>query len=196
MRVFIFAHLHDEMGGRCPRHVHQYRACASNLRGLLVEVRPIERHPVIASIAAKDRARLKTNHCFTAIPDPSGVVTVTGGDVRIGAVTGDAARAPYTTAVDAVEGAGGPCCYTGRIIYGHSHQPPIKKVAIPVAPISNVKNVAHNGERRALALDLWSESPTIVLSRQLHVHRPAGIDGAGVHVKGNDVMFLGYAAIG
>src|SRR4029077_4610560 len=123
MRVSIFAHLDDEMGGRCARHVHQYRARARNLRGRLVEARPIERHPVIAGIAAKDRARLKTNHCFTAIPDPSGVDTVTGGNERIGAVTGDTASAPYTAADGAVQSAGGPCCYTGWIIYRHSHQP-------------------------------------------------------------------------
>src|SRR6266513_3450351 len=98
MRVFIFAHLHDEMGGRCARHIYQYRACASNLRVLLVEARPIERHPVIAGIAAKDRARLKTNHCFATIPDPSGVETVTGANERIGAVTGHPASAPYTAA--------------------------------------------------------------------------------------------------
>jgi len=47
-----------------------------------------------------------------------------------------------------------------------------------------------------LHLVRWNESCAVVLSRQLHVHRPAGIDGARVHVKGNDVMFLGRAAIG
>ena len=51
-------------------------------------------------------------------------------------------------------------------------------------------------ERRSLLLDRWSEGRAVVLSRRLHVHRPAGIDVARVHVKGNDVMFLGRAAIG
>src|SRR4029453_1108594 len=127
MRIFIFAQLDDEMGGRCARHIHQYRTGARNLRGRLVEARPVERHPVIAGIAAKDRARLKTNHCFTAIPDASGVVTVTGANERISAVTGDTASAPYPAPEGAAGGAGGPCCYTGRIIYRHSHSPAIKK---------------------------------------------------------------------
>src|SRR4029077_8991407 len=120
-------------GGRCARHIHQYRARGRNLSVPLVEARPIERHPVIAGIAAKDRTRLKANHCFTAIPDPSGVVTVTGANERIGAVTGDTASAPYTAAHGAVEGAAGPCGYTGRIIYRHANQPAMIDVAIPMA---------------------------------------------------------------
>ena len=72
----------------------------------------------------------------------------------------------------------------------------MKDVAIRVAPISNIKNVAHNAERRTLHLVRWNESRAIVLSRQLHVHRPARIDATRVHVKGNDVMFLSVAAIG
>src|SRR5437016_10298421 len=103
MRVFIFAHLHDEMRRRRSRHVHQHRARASNLRGRLVEGRPIERHPVNARIAAKYRARLKTNHCFTAAPGGR-LESVSGANERTGAVTGDAASAPYTAA----DGAGGP----------------------------------------------------------------------------------------
>ena len=51
-------------------------------------------------------------------------------------------------------------------------------------------------ERRSLLLDRWSEGRAVVLSCQLHVHRPARIDGARVHVKRNDVMFYGRAAIG
>src|SRR4029453_2394782 len=186
----------DETGGRCARHIDQYRARGRNLRVPLVEARPIERHPVIAGIAAKDRARLKTNHCFTAIPDPSGVVTVTSASERIDAVTGHTASAPYTASGGAVEGAWGPCCYTGWIIYRHAHQPAIKKVAIPVAPISNIKNVAYDGERRALHLVRRNESCAVILSRQLHVHRPAGFDSARTPFKRNDVMFLGVATIG
>ena len=51
-------------------------------------------------------------------------------------------------------------------------------------------------ERRSLHLDRWSEGRAVVLGHHLHVHRPARIDGARVHVKGNDVMFYGRAAIG
>src|SRR5206468_46246 len=148
--------------------------------------------PVIAGRPSKDRARLKTNHCFAAAPDPSSVVSVAGGNEQIGAVTGDAANSPYTAA----HGAGGPCRYAGRIIYWHAHQPAMIKVAIINAPIRNIKNVAHDGERSSLRLSRWSEGRAIVLGCQLHVHRPARIDGARVHIKGNDVMFYGRAAIG
>ena len=72
----------------------------------------------------------------------------------------------------------------------------MKEAAIPHAPISNIKNVAHDGERRSLQLNRCSEGRAVVLSRRLHVHRPAGVDGARVHVKRNDVMFYGRAAIG
>ena len=69
--------------------------------------------------------------------------------------------------------------------------------AIPHAPISNIQNVAHDPERRSLLLDRCNEGTFVVwLNGQLHVHRPAWVDGARVHVKRNDVMFDGRAAIG
>src|SRR6266496_1037432 len=107
-----------------------------------VEVQPIERHPVIARVAAKDWARLKTNHCVAAAPVRR-LVSITGGNKRIGAVTGDAASAPYTAA----DIAGGPCCYTGWIIYRHSHQPAMIEAGIPEAPISDIKNVVLEVQR-------------------------------------------------
>src|SRR5262245_2034123 len=108
---------------------------------MLVVGQPIQRCPVIAGVAAKDRPRLKNNHCCAAAPVRR-LESVTGGNKRIGAVTGDTASAPYTAACDA----GGPCCYTGWIIYRHSHQPAMKRAAIRHAPISNIKNVAHDGQ--------------------------------------------------
>src|SRR4029453_19302403 len=196
MGIFIFAQLDDETGGRCARDIHQHWTRPRNLSELLVEARPIERHPVITGIAAKDRARLKPNYCFTAIPDPSGAVTVPGANEQISAVTGHTARAPYTAADGAASGTGGPCCYTGRIIYRYAHQPSIKNVTIPVAPICNINNVAHDAERRTLHVVRWNESRAILMSRQLHIHRPARVNGPRVHVKRNNVMFLGRTAIG
>src|SRR4029453_2774395 len=118
MGIFIFAQLDDETGGRCARDVHQHRTRACNLSGLLVEARPIERHPVIAGIAAKDRARLKPNYCFVAAPVRR-LKSVTGANEQISAVTGHTASAPYTAA----DSAGRPCCYTDRIIYRYAHNP-------------------------------------------------------------------------
>jgi hypothetical protein len=106
--------------------------------------------------------------------------SVTRGNERIVALAGDAANAPYSAA----NGAGGPCCYAGWIIYRHAHQPAMVKAAIPHAPIPNIKNVARDGERRSLLLDRCSELHPVVYSHRLHVYGPAGIDGARVHVKG------------
>ena len=153
---------------------------------------PIDRSPIIAGRSAKDRARLKTNHCFAAAPDPSSVVSVAGGNVQIGAVTGDAANSPYTAA----HGAGGPCRYAGWIIDRHAQDPAIIDVAIIHASICDIKNVTQDGQRRSLRLSRWSEGRAVVLGGHLHVHRPAGIDGARVYIKGNDVMLYGRAAIG
>ena len=135
---------------------------------------------------------MKTNHCFAAAPDPSSVVSVTGGNVGIGPITGDAANSPYTAA----NGAGGPCRYAGWIIYRHAHHPAMIDAAIPHAPISNIKNVACDAECSSLLLDRCNEGRAVVLGCHLHVYRPAWIDGARVHVKRNDVMFYGRPAIG
>src|SRR5206468_7235820 len=152
--------------------------------------------PVIAGITAKDRARLKTNHCFAPAPDPSSVVSVTSRNEWIRAITGHAANSPYAAPGGTVSGARGPCRYAGWIIYRHAHQPAIKGGAIRHATISNIKNVAHDPECSSLLLDRCREGRAVVLGRQLHVHRPAGVDGTRVHVKRNDVMFDGRAAIG
>src|SRR4030095_196690 len=82
-----------------------------------------------------------------------------------------------------------PCCYGGRITYRHSHQPAMPETAIPQAPISNVKNVAHDAERRSLLLDRCIEVDPVVCSCRLHVHGPAGIYLACIHIKRSNKMF-------
>ena len=47
------------------------------------------------------------------------------------------------------------------------------QVAIIQAPISNIKNVAQNGQRRSLTLGRWSEGRAVVLGCHLHVNGPA-----------------------
>jgi hypothetical protein len=158
---------------------------------------PIGWRPVIPGIAAKDRPRLEAYHGFAAAPGPPREGSVTGSNERIGAVTGHAANAPYRAApyTRIANGAGGPCSYAAGIIYRHAHQPAMKTVAVLHTPISNIKNVTHDAERRSLLLDRCSEGRAVVLSCRLHVYRPAWVDGARVHAKRNDVMFLGRAAI-
>ena len=191
MRVFIFAHRNDKTGGGCPGTSTSNGPEPARSTVASVEVRPIGRRPVITGIAAKDRARLKANHCLAAAP---------GGRLKLLPVATNAfvpsLATPLTPHIPPPDGAVGPCRHASRIIYRHSHQPAMINVAIRHAPISNIKNVAHDGERRVLHLVRWNEGRAVVLSCQLHVHRPAGIDGARVHVKRNDVMFEGRSAIG
>jgi len=68
--------------------------------------------------------------------------------------------------------------------------------AIRHTPISNVNDAGHDAERRPLLLDRCCEGLTVICGRRRHIHRPAGVDLACVHVKGNDEMFYGLAAIG
>src|SRR5437868_15425535 len=99
------------MRRRGARHVHKYWTRAPNIQVQIVKVAPVGRCPVIAGIAAKDRARLKTNHCFAALPVPS--ISITGGNKWIGAVTGDSAHSPYRPTVDIVAGGRGPWRHVG-----------------------------------------------------------------------------------
>src|SRR5437016_1027986 len=151
---------------------------------------------VIPGIPTEDWARLKANYCFTAVPGPSGIESVTGGNERIVAVTGDAADSPDRAAVGAGAGARGPCCYAGWVVYRHAHQPAMIKVAILHAAIADVKNVIHDGECRSLLLDLRSENSAVVCSCRLHVHRPAGIRHASIQAKGQDEMLLSSSTVG
>jgi len=146
-----------------------------------VKVEPVGRRPVIAGISSKDRARLEANHRFAAAPVPSSADSVTGGNERIGAIAGDAADSPYRAAVGVGSGGRSPCPNAGWIIYRHSHQPAMKRIAVPHAPISDIKNAVHDGQRRSLLLDRCSEVYPVVCGHRLHVYGPAWIDGARVH---------------
>ena len=114
--------------------------------------------------------------------------SVAGGSEHISAVTGDGGHPIYRHR----EGRWWPMRLRWLDIYRRAHQPAMKEAAIPYAPISNIKNfrVTHDGERRSLHLNPCSEGRAVVLSRRLHVRRPAWVNGARVHVKRNDVMFL------
>ena len=120
---------------------------------------PIFRHPIIGGRATKDRAGLEANHCFSTLPI-CGAEGVTSDNKRVLPIASDAADSPYGTAV----GVGGrsPCCYAGRIVYRHAYEPAMKNAAIPHAPIADIKNVAHDAERRPLLLDLRSEVDAVV----------------------------------
>src|SRR5262249_23890083 len=145
-------------------HVHQQRTGATQIEVAIVELEPIGWYPEIGGRSAKNRPRLKTNHCFAPTPDPSGEVSVTGSNEWIAAVTGHAANSPYGAVpyTNGADGAGGQCCYAAWVIYRHSHQPAMIDAAIPHAPISNIQNVAHDPECRSLLLDRCNEGTLVV----------------------------------
>src|SRR5207244_4278027 len=109
-----------------------------------IELEPVERRPVIGGRFRKNRTRLEANHCFAATPG-SGGPSIPSGNERIGAITGNATDAPYCAAVLRARG---PCQHVGWIIYRHSHKPATIEAAIAQTPISNIKNIAHDAERR------------------------------------------------
>ena len=123
IRVAIFAHRDDKMDGVAPGTSTSNGPEPPRSMVAIVESMPIGRRPVIAGIAAKDRARLKTNHCFAAAPVPSSVESVTGGNERIGAVTGDAADAPYRAAVRSARGCAHAVTLAGLFIGTPTSQP-------------------------------------------------------------------------
>src|SRR5438128_1840792 len=92
-------------------HVHKYWTRAPKIQGQAVKVAPVGTRLVIAGIAAKDRTRLKTNHCFAPLPVPS--IRVTGGNERIIAVTGDTTHSTYRSTVVIGAGGRGPCRHAG-----------------------------------------------------------------------------------
>src|SRR5438309_928742 len=138
----IFAHCDNETGRCCAWYVHQQWTGATQIEVELIEiVEPVGGRPKIAGISTKDWARLKANYCFTTVPGPSGIESVTGGNERIVAVTGDTTDAPDRAAVRAGAGARSPCCHAGWVAYRHAHQPAMIKVALPHAAIADVMHV-------------------------------------------------------
>ena len=115
-------------------------------------VEPIFGHPVIGGGAAKDRAGLEANDCFSTFPT-WGTEGVTSGNEGVLPVASDAADSPYGTAV--VIGGRGPCCHAGRIVYRDAYEPAMKRTAIHHTPVTNIKNVAHDAECRSLLLNGW-----------------------------------------
>src|SRR5215475_15199212 len=184
------------MGRRRARYVHQQWAAAAKIDVCAVELKPVCRHPIIAGVAAKGRARLETNHRFAAVPVAAGVKRVTGRNKWVFPVAGNPANAPYSTAPRTAMSRAGPRRYSRGIIYGHAHKPAVKHTAIRHAPIPNIKNVTHDAERWSLLLNRCIEGFAVICSRLRHVHWPAGVDVACIYVKGNDEMFYGLTVIG
>ena len=126
---------------------------------ILSRVEPIERRPVIGGDAAKDRARLEANHCFAATPVAASVESVTSSNERIGAITGDAADAPYCAAVGARWPMPSHWLDYLSALPRASHD---RASQSPRPPYANIKNVAHDAERRSLLLDRCSEGHAVV----------------------------------
>src|SRR5260370_42265478 len=104
----------------------------------------------------------------------------------------DPAASPSGTAVGF--SGRGPCCYVGRMVYRHAHKPAMIGTAIHHTPIANIKNVAHDAQRRSLLLDGCIKVYAVVCSC-VYIYRPARIDVACVNIQREDKMFLGRAAV-
>ena len=160
--VGILAQRNHEVGWCCAGHVHQQWTGAAQIRVLIVERKPVCGHPIIGGRAAEDWAGLETNHRFAATPVAIDVKGVPGGSEWVLPITGDAAEAPYSAAPYTSAGGRGPCCYAGGIIYRHAYQPAMIEAAIHHTPISNIKNAAHDAERRSLLLGRCREGDPVV----------------------------------
>src|SRR4030095_2530227 len=67
--------------------------------------------------------------------------------------------------------------------------------AIQQTSIWHVQNVTDDAERRPLSLNRRRKSRAVEYRDLFHIHGPARIDVAGVHIKREDEMFLGHTAI-
>ena len=70
------------MGGRSAWHVHKQWTGATQIEVVKIQIEPVCRRPVIAGIAAKDRARLETITASPPLQFPSVVkvlLVVTNG---------------------------------------------------------------------------------------------------------------------
>src|SRR5437660_4528421 len=69
------------------------------------------------------------------------------------------------------------------------------ETAIQETAIRHVKNVVYNPKCGPLRLYGWCKRRAVINCDLAHVHRPAGIDVACVHIKREDEMLLGVAAV-
>src|SRR5437016_354555 len=104
----------------------------------------------------------RRNDGFAVAPVATSARRIARDNKRIHTISGDPANSPYCAAESPGVGGRGPCCYGGWIIHGHSYQPAMPETAIPHAPITNIKNVTHNAERRPLLLNRCSKVDAVV----------------------------------
>ena len=69
------------------------------------------------------------------------------------------------------------------------------ETTIQETAIRHVKNVVYNPKCGPLRLYGWCKRRAVINCDLAHVHRPAGIDVACVHIKREDEMLLGVAAV-
>ena len=86
-------------------------------------------------------------------------------------------------------------CRPGATLDGllmlHANNPPTIRATIArVSGIRHVNDAVDESQCCPLVLDQRSEGPAVVRCSGVHIHRPAGIDGARVHVQGiNEMLF-------
>ena len=88
----------------------------------------------------------------------------------------------------------GPGSDVRRIIDAHANDPAVIIAAVPgVSGVSHIHDPVYESQSTALFLDEGIESDAIVNGGGVHVHGPAWVRRACVHIQRIDKMLLGWA---
>ncbi len=160
---------------------------------LLSRTEPIRRCPVVGGLTGPDRSRLQTDNRFAAHPVAAGIERVPCDDKHVGAIAGNAAVTPNTAA----HGCCSPAMHIGRIVDVHADNPAMIIAAVP--QVSGVGRRTRSRSPRASAprssCTREIECNSVVHGRGVHIHRPAGIRGTGVHVQRINEMLDGMSQL-
>src|SRR5437773_1498667 len=136
--------------------------------------------PIVGGLTGPDRPGLQANNCFAAHPVTSSVERVAGDHEHVGTITGHAAMSPNSTA----DGRCRPGAHVRRIIDWHAHYPAVVSAAIAqVAGPGDIDNTVDDSQSAALVLHQRSKGDAVVSGSGVHIHWPACIRGASVHVQ-------------
>src|SRR5262249_10319542 len=117
---------------------------------------------------------------FSTAPYASGSSGVTRYHKHISAVTGNAAMSPDT----AFSGRGRPGFDVGWIVNVHTYNPTM--IASAIAEVSRVRHVhdpVYKSQRTSIFLHQRAEDVPVIHGCGVHIHGPACIRGAGVHIQ-------------
>src|SRR5207247_2662274 len=122
---------------------------------------------------------LQTNNCLAAHPVAAGVKGVAGDHEHVRAIAGHPAVPPDSTTDSCCR----PSIHVGRIVDIDAHNPAMVILTVTyVSGVGHVHDPIHKSQCPAFFLDQRIESHAIVSCGGVHIHWPARIGGACVHV--------------